>query len=82
MTTVLPYLTTSIIDISIDPVLTSMTMINPTSVTTAYPMTTTMISTSSLPTPPTERTRGIMSQTCMRKKITTRIFFVIVCKKK
>ena len=70
MTTVLPYLTTSIIDISIDPVLTSMTMINPTSVTTAYPMTTTMISTSSLPTPPTERTRGIMSQTCMRKKIT------------
>jgi hypothetical protein len=83
MTTVLPYLTTSIIDISIDPVLTSMTMINPTSVTTAYPTTmtvsslttvypmpTTMISTSSLPTPPTERTRGIMSQTCMRKKIT------------
>ena len=66
-TTVLPYLTTSIIDISIDPVLTSMTMINPTSVTTAYPttmtasslttvypMTTTMITTSSLPTPPTE----------------------------
>lgn len=29
-----------------------------------------MISTSSLPTPPTERTTGIMSQTCMRKNIT------------
>jgi hypothetical protein len=50
-------------------------MINPTSVTTAYPTTmtvsslttvypmpTTMISTSSLPTPPTERTRGIMAE--------------------
>ena len=40
------------------------------SLTTVYPMTTTMISTSSLPTPPTERTRGIMLQTCMRTKIT------------
>ena len=43
-TTVLPYLTISIIDISIDPVLTSMTMINPTSVTTVYPTTMTVSS--------------------------------------